>query len=66
MTPIRVIVEQQGGLWRRVEVRCPCCQVGRLVAIFDDVETVIAELRAQHRRESPTCQHPWIPRTVRA
>ncbi len=61
MTPIRVKVEEVPGGWQRVTVGCPCARLGRHVAAWEDVESAVEELRAQHRREAPTCRHVWLP-----
>ncbi len=61
MTPIRVKVEPYPDGTRRVSVGCPCARLGRHVAAWESVESVIEELRARHRREAPTCRHVWLP-----
>ncbi len=61
MTPVRVKVEEVAGGWQRVTVSCPCARLGRIAAVWEDPEDVIAELRERHQREARVCRHAWLP-----
>jgi len=65
MTPVRIKVDPQPDGTRTVSVACRCARVGRHAATWEDVDDVIEELRARHRREAPGCQHPWLPMSRR-
>ncbi len=57
MKRVRETVRDRADGWREVTVRCPCARVGRLVALWEDVADVLAELRERHRAEAPACPH---------
>jgi len=64
VTPVRVRVEPLPDGSRRVSVACPCARLGRVAAVWEDPEDVIAELRERHQREARVCRHAWLPRSA--
>ena len=60
MTPQRILITDLDHGARRVELRCGCLRLGRITAQWEPLDATVEELRAEHRKLAPACQHPAL------
>jgi hypothetical protein len=60
MTTLHVVITALDTGARRIELRCPCLKLQRVLTQWEPVEDVVKDLLSEHRQLVPRCQCPAI------
>lgn len=66
MTPVRVVISSLPDGAVKVEVRCGCIRLARVITSWEPTDETIKELREEHARRAPLCRHVWTSTTPEA